>query len=86
MDYASEILVIILSAALAVFLVLAIILTGYLISLTRQIRRVTSSAERTVGNIESVVEGVSKVTTPMFVAEMINRFVNKVKKEKKEKE
>ena len=84
MNFAAEILVIILSIVLAVFLVLAIILTGYLSSLTRQIRRITKSAERTVDNIESVIADVSRVTTPMFVADMIGKIINKVKKDKKE--
>ena len=80
MDLASEILVIILSVFLAIFLILAIILSIYLISLTRQIRRVTKSAERTVGNIEQVVSNVSRVTTPIFVADIINKLMNKFKK------
>jgi hypothetical protein len=85
MSPAAEILVIILSIALAVFLALGIALTIYLIVLTRQIRRVTKSAEKTVGNLESVVAGFSKVISPMFVAKMVTQFINKVKKEKKEK-
>ncbi len=84
MNFAAEILVIILSIFLAIFLILAIILSAYLISLTRQIRRITNSAERTVDNIGSVVSDVSKITTPMFIADMVSKFVNKMKKEKKE--
>ncbi len=84
MNFAAEILVVILSVFLAIFLILAIILSAYLISLTRQIRRITSSAERTVDNIENVVADVSKVTTPMFIAELISKIINKFKKDKKE--
>lgn len=86
MNFAAEILVIILSIFLAIFLILAIILSIYLISLTRQIRRITKSAEKTVDNIGAVVSDVSRVTTPMFIAEMVNKIITKLKKDKKEKE
>jgi len=85
MSSSSEILVIILSIALAVFLILGIILTIYLIDLTRQIRKVTKSAERTVDNLESVVSGFSTVMTPIFMAEMVSKFFKKFKKSKGEK-
>ena len=85
MNPAAEILVIILSIALAFFLVLGIILIIYLIMLTRQIRRLTNSAERTVDNIESVVTGFSKVISPIYIAEMITGFVKKFNNKKKEK-
>lgn len=85
MNSAAEILVIILSIFLAFFLILGIILTIYLISLTRQIRKVTRSAERTVDNLESVVTGFARVLSPMFMAEMINRFIKSFKKKKGDK-
>jgi len=85
MNSSAEILVIILSIFLAIFLIVGIILTIYLINLTRQIRKVTKSAERTVGNLESAVSGFTKVVSPIFVAEMINKFIKKIKKDKKGK-
>ena len=84
MNSAAEVLVIILSIALAFFLVLGIVLMIYLIILTRQIRRVTNSAEKTVDNLGSVVSGLSKVITPMYIAEMVGKFVKKSKRSKKE--
>ena len=85
MNSSAEILVIILSVFLALFLVFGIILTFYLINLTRLIRKVTKSAERTVGNLESVVSGFTKVMSPIFVAEMVSKFIKKVKKNRKDK-
>ena len=84
MNFAAELLVIIQSIFLAIFLGLAIVLSVYLISLTRQLRRITQSAERTVDNVGKVVSDVSKITTPMFIADMVSKFVNKIKKDKKE--
>lgn len=85
MSPAAEILVIILSIFLAFFLVLGIVLIIYLINLTRQIRKVTSSAERTAYNLESVVENVTKLTSPILLAGIIINFVKKFKKYKGDK-
>ena len=83
MNSAAEVLVVILSVFLGLFLILAITLTIYLINLTRQIRKVTNAAERTVGNLESVVSKFSKVISPIFVAEMVTGFVKKFNKKNK---
>jgi hypothetical protein len=82
MNNATEILVIILSVFLALFLLLGIILAAYLIKLTRDIRRVTESAGRAVSNIENVVAGASKIASPLFIAELIGRYIKKFKKSK----
>lgn len=83
MSPAAEILVIILSVFLAVFLLLGIILSVYLIKLTRDIRAVTRSAGRTVGHIESAVSGFAKITSPLFIAEIIGKYVKKFTKKRK---
>lgn len=85
MSPAAEILVIILSVFLAIFLLLGIILFIYLIRLSAEIKKITESTKRTVGNIENVVSGFAKVTSPFFIAEYVSRIINKfVKKSKKE--
>jgi 1,4-dihydroxy-2-naphthoate octaprenyltransferase len=83
MSPAAEVLVIILSVVLTIFLIVGMVLIIYLIVLTRQIRKVTKSAERTVEDFGSVVSKVSKVVQPIFVAETINSFMKKFKKKKK---
>lgn len=83
MGPSAEILVVILSVFLAIFLIVGTILAIYLIVLTRQIRKVTKSAERTVEDFGSVVSKVSKVVKPIFIAETINSFMKKFKKKKK---
>lgn len=77
MDQAAEILVIIVSSVLSVFLVVAIILGIYLIKLTAEIRNLAKTAQNTVSHIDSAVVGVSKLTSPLFVAEMVNRYIKK---------
>lgn len=82
MNTAAEILVIILSVFLAFFLALGIVLAIYLIKLTREIRDVTKSAEKTVNDIGSIVDRINAVTTPMIFAKMVTKFFNKAKKRK----
>ena len=77
MDQAAEILVIIVSCVLSIFLIVAIILGIYLIKLTAEIRRLAKSAQDTVSHIETAVVGVSRITSPLFIAEMVNRYIKK---------
>lgn len=83
MSPAAEILVIILSVFLAIFLLLGIILFIYLIRLSAEIRRVTEATRRTVDSIESAVTGFTRVTSPIFIAEFIGRYVKKFMKKSK---
>jgi cell division protein FtsB len=77
---AMEILVIILSAFLALFLLIGIVLAVLLVRVTQQIRRVTTTAERTVNGLENVVASASKVTTPAMIAKVIMGQVSKRRK------
>ncbi len=83
MSLAAEILVIILSSFLALFLVLGIILTVYLIKLTHDIRALTNSAGRTVSTIGTAIAGATKLTSPLFIAQLVGRYLKKVNKSKK---
>ncbi len=77
MDQASEILVIIVSSVLAIFLIVAIILGIYLIKLTTEIRKITKTAQNTVSHIDTAVVGLSKVTSPIFVAQLVKSYIKK---------
>lgn len=77
---AMEILVIILSIFLALFLLVGIVLIVLLVKVTKQIKRVTTSAERTVSGIESVIGNVSKVTSPTLLAGTIMKQIKKARK------
>ena len=72
----AQVLVIILSVFLAVFLLLAI----KLIKLTRQIKRVTDVAERTAVKFEAIAGNVVAVTSPMALLKIITRFIKRAKK------
>ncbi len=77
MDEAAEILLIIVSSVLSVFMIVGIVLGIYLIKLTAEIRALAKSAQDTVSHIESAVVGVSRITSPIFVAEMVSRYIKK---------
>lgn len=79
MDWA-QILVIILSVFLAIFLLLAIILIALLIKLTRQIKMVTSSAQRTAEHIETAVAGIARVTSPMLLVKTVVQYMRRLKR------
>ncbi len=85
---ASEVLVVILSVALAVFLVLAIILTVYLIVIAKKLRNVATSVERSAGHFESVINMVRKAAAPAMISklvmELVTRFTDRRNKNKKE--
>lgn len=83
MSTAAEILVIIVSSVLSVFLILAIILAIYLVKLTAEIRRLAKSAQNTVGHIDSAVSGISKVTSPLFVGQLVGKYIKKFMKKGK---
>jgi len=85
MSPAAEILVIILSVALAIFLILGIILLVYLIRLSAEIRKVTETARKTFDHVESAVSGVSRITSPLFIAQFVGGYVNKFLKKSKKK-
>lgn len=76
----AQVLVIILSVFLVIFLLCGIILAILLIKVTRQIKRVTSSAQRTAESIEHVVGSFSKATAPTMIIKMIMKQFKKSKK------
>ena len=79
MDWA-QILVIILSVFLAMFLLLAIALRVMLIRLTKQIKNVTSVAERTAIKLETVASNAAMATSPVALVKIIKVLFNRFRK------
>lgn len=82
MSDAAYILVIILSVFLAVSLLLSIILLAILITFARRVNAVAATIQTTAENVETVVSGVSKVTSPMIIAKLIMKQFNQASKGK----
>ena len=77
---ATEILVIILSIFLALFLLAGIILTLLLIRVTLQIRRVTTRAEFAAENIAAMTKNVSSVASKAVLGRLFLRGFRAVTK------
>jgi len=89
MNTAEQILVIITSAVLILFLLLAIAATIYLIKLVRNIRRVVAKAEDVVDSAEAVAEAFKNVGEnvggPLAAFKLVRNIVELVNKTHKKK-
>lgn len=83
MDAAAEILVIIVSSVLAIFLIIGIILGIYLIKLSAEIRKIAKTAQNTVNHIDNAIVGVSRLASPAFAAGLVTQLIKKITKKGK---
>ncbi len=79
-----DILVIILSLTLAVFLVLAIMLVLYLIRITKQISNITEKASKTVDHIEALGRAASSTGPLSFISNIVSTVMEKSTEDKGE--
>ncbi len=75
-----QILVIILSIFLGIFLILGILLTTIIIRLTRQIQVIAENAKIAVTRVASTAKNVSNATSAAYMGRFISKFVNNLKK------
>lgn len=78
MEDAANTLIIILSAFLAFFLLLACILVFLLVKVTWQIKKITKSAQHTAESIDTVVSGAAQYATPALMAKFVGKQIKKV--------
>lgn len=71
MSNAAEILVIILSIFLAIFLLAAIVLTILAIKVTRQIKKVTSTTQNAVDHLNSAAVNLTKFSSPVMIGKAL---------------
>ena len=83
MNTAEQILVIILAAALAVFLVLAIVIASQVIRLMKTLQNVANKAEAFVDSAEKTVEVVKSTVGQLSVIRFVQNVVNLVQKRAK---
>lgn len=82
MSSAAEILVVILSIALAIFIILGIVLSILLIRVTKQIGEFTQNANSISSNVDRLVQNVVNITSPVIIGKAVLDFFNKNKKKK----
>lgn len=80
MSDAAEILVIIISLFLAIFLLVSIVLVVMLIRVTKQIKAITSTTQSAVENLSSTAANISKVTSPVLLGKIILSQFKKFRK------
>jgi K+-transporting ATPase A subunit len=85
MSSAAEILVIIVSIVLSLFLLVSIILGIYLVRLSAEIKRIAKTAERAVDSIGDAVQGVANFASPGIAAYTIGQFVKRFTKKSRKK-
>ena len=78
MENAPEILVIILSSFLALFLLLGIILLILIIKLVLIVKRVTKKAEELADKAEAIGDFVQHATTPIIIGKLFSRMSDKI--------
>jgi inner membrane protein involved in colicin E2 resistance len=83
---AMQVLVIILSVFLAIFLVSAIVLIVQLIRVTKQIRMIASTTQSAVDRVSNLASTAGKIISPAFIAKFVTDQFKKYNKKNKSKE
>ena len=79
MSSAAEILVVILSIALAIFIVLGIICFILIIRVTRQIGDVAENMRNISTGIDGIVQNVAQISSPIIIAKSVMEIYKKFK-------
>lgn len=86
MNTAFDILVIILSSFLGIFLILSIILLVMAIKIVRSVKRVVEKGEQVIDSAEAAAEMFKKAAGPLGILRTLTNIVETVSKHKRGKE
>ncbi len=79
MSSAAEILVVILSVALAIFIILGIICFVLIIRVTRQIGDVTERFQNVAKNVDEMAQNIAQITSPIVITKSVMSIFKKFK-------
>jgi K+-sensing histidine kinase KdpD len=82
---AFEILVIILSITLAIFLIIAIVVGVLLVRVLRKVEMITDRAESIITNIDAATEKVKQFAVPTAVMSMVTKMIKQYKNPEEDK-
>jgi hypothetical protein len=85
MDTASEILVIIVSSILAIFLLVLIVIGVYTVKILKQVRRITERAENVAGSVEAAASAFERTASPLAILKLIGGIVSTANKARNRK-
>ena len=80
MDFATQVIMLILAITLALFLTLAIVLIVKLIKLSNEAAEVATSIKNTAFSIESAAKSIESVANPQGVLKVLAGLLSKAKK------
>lgn len=75
MNTASEVLVIIVSSILAIFLVVLIICLIYAIKILKTVRRITDRAENVAGSVEAAASAFERTASPLAILRIVGNII-----------
>jgi hypothetical protein len=85
MDTAAEILVIIVSSVLAIFLLVLIVIAIYTVKILKQVRRITDRAENVAGSVEAAASAFERTASPLAMLKIISGIVKTANKARNRK-
>lgn len=85
MDDAAEILLIIVSSVLALFLVVTIVAIVYLIGILKQVKKITIQAENVVDSVESAAAAFERTASPIAILKIVGNIVSQVSRMNKKR-
>lgn len=85
MNDTAVVTLIVVSAALVVFLILFSVALGYSILVLKQVKRITARAENVADTMESAANTFGKVASPLAVIKIIGSIVEGANKFKRKK-
>ncbi|MBX4201396.1 hypothetical protein KW803_00670 [Candidatus Saccharibacteria bacterium] len=85
-DNASEILLIVVSTTLSIFLIVGIIALIYIVKILKQVRRITDKAENVADSVEAAATTFEKAASPLAIVKIIGGIVDQATKTRKRKD
>jgi predicted PurR-regulated permease PerM len=86
MNTAAEVLLIIVSSVLAIFLLVAIIASVWVIKLLKQVRNITARAENVADSVEAAAAAFERTASPLAILKVIGNIVDQASRMRKRKD
>ena len=80
MNTASEVLLIIVSSVLAIFLAFLIVTLVYVIKILKQVKKITLHAENVVDSVEAATSAFERAASPLAVIRIIGNIIEQTAK------
>jgi cytoskeletal protein RodZ len=85
MDTAAEILLIIVSAVLTIFLLVLIFVGVWTVKLIKQAKRVLEHAENVADSVEAAASAFERTATPLSVLKIISNIIGQTSRTKRKR-